>query len=280
MEEQYETKRDEYEIKSIEMSRPEPKSRGVPKWWLLRDKVMPPYEEVSKLRQEICGAVSNMQTQQTQREGMVARVINPSPGRYQRKTSPPLSFEQSESAHQGTLEQPGTMHALAYLLLTALAKAGELGNRDFGRSQALYSAKGCRAQGWHINFSEKLKHKGGSSQDEAKCPVSRERLDELKTIRDLPDRQKPLSAFWALEDGCKILLAGPEGEAVEVCMERGDVLLFHGDLVHAGAAYPDSDNLRLHVYLYARGINRPGNATWQVLEFLPTRQVRWYTSQR
>ena len=216
----------------------------------------------------------------------MARVINPSPGRYQRETSPPLSGEQSESAHQGMLEQLGNMHILAYKLLTALAKAGELGNRDFGRSQALYSVKGCRAQGWHIDFSEKLKHKsskraaGGSSQDEAKCPISRERLDELKTIRDLPDRQKPLSAFWALEDGCKILLAGPEGEAVEVCMERGDVLLFHGDLVHAGAAYPDSDNLRMHVYLYARGINRPGNATWQVPEFVPTRQVRWCTSQR
>ena len=185
MEEQFETRRDDF--KSIEMSRPEPKSRGVPKWWLLRDKVMPPQEEVTKLRQEICGAVSKMQTQQTQREGKVARVINPSPGRYQRETSPPLSGEQSESARQGTLKQPGNMHVLAYLLLTALAEAGELGNRDFGRSQALYSAKGCRAQGWHIDFSEKLKHKsskraaGGSSQDEAKCPISRERLDELKT---------------------------------------------------------------------------------------------------
>ena len=106
------------------------------------------------------------------------------------------------------------------------------------------------------------------------------RVEQLEGIRGLQDREKPLGVFWALEKGCKIMLAGPDGEAVEVCLQRGDVLLFEGDLVHAGAAYPNSDNIRMHVYLYARGINKPGKGTWLVPEFVPTREVQWHSRKR
>ena len=63
-------------------------------------------------------------------------------------------------------------------------------------------------------------------------------------------------------------------------LELGDVLLFQGDLVHTGAAYPDKANLRMHVYLYAVGIERPGKGSWLVPEFIPTRHVSWHSSQR
>ena len=45
------------------------------------------------------------------------------------------------------------------------------------------------------------------------------------------------------------------GTSVEACdkvlleLEQGDVLVFRGDMVHAGAAY-ESRNVRMHVYVW------------------------------
>lgn len=255
---------------------------------MLREKVMPPHEQVDELKSQLSRAVSRMQARQAEAEGAVRSIFNTSPGRYQMQTSPDLSAEQSASARKHKLEQPRNMHPLTYLLLVALAKAGELETREFGKSVALYSSEGCEVQEWHLDFSDKLKHnpvkrvRGGSSRGDAQetHPSWEERLQQIETIRDMQDRQKPQGVFWALEDGCKIMLAGPEGEAVEVCLERGDVLLFDGDLVHAGAAYPASDNVRMHVYLYARGVNKPAGNTWNIPEFVPTRVVQWHSGQR
>jgi len=53
-----------------------------------------------------------------------------------------------------------------------------------------------------------------------------------------------------------------------------------GPGARGGAAYPDSDNIRMHVYLYAEGIERPGKGTWRVPEFVPTREVQWHSKER
>ena len=42
------------------------------------------------------------------------------------------------------------------------------------------------------------------------------------------------------------------------------MLIFDGDLVHAGAAYPHAANVRMHTYLYATGVRRPDNTTYKV----------------
>ena len=46
-----------------------------------------------------------------------------------------------------------------------------------------------------------------------------------------------------------------------VPLEPGDVLVFEGDVVHAGAQYA-SLNTRVHAYLDAPGVERKVNHTW------------------
>ena len=91
-------------------------------------------------------------------------------------------------------------------------------------------------------------------------------------IRDLRDGKKPKGVFWAIEEGTRLMVVGPEGESVEVHLEKGEVLIFDGDLVHAGAAYVKS-NVRVHVYLYACGVPKPNGNTHMVPGFVPVSKV-------
>ena len=51
----------------------------------------------------------------------------------------------------------------------------------------------------------------------------------------------------------------PEKKCIH--LTRGDVLIFRGDLIHAGAAY-EIENVRLHCYLDPTGTNRGSNQTF------------------
>ncbi len=44
---------------------------------------------------------------------------------------------------------------------------------------------------------------------------------------------------------------------MQIRLRAGDILLFRGDLVHAGAAVGLVENVRFHVYLDVDGIERP-----------------------
>lgn len=67
---------------------------------------------------------------------------------------------------------------------------------------------------------------------------------------------KPLGVLVALQDGTRFETRGKTHR-----LSRGDVLLFRGDLLHAGAAY-ESENTRVHTYLDVPGVKRPKNRTW------------------
>ncbi len=88
-----------------------------------------------------------------------------------------------------------------------------------GKSVGLYSLKGCEHQPWHTDYN----------------PNKRKR--DTLSIRELRDSQKPKGVIWAVEKGTRLMVVGENGESVEVHLEVGDVLIFDGDLVHAGAAY-------------------------------------------
>jgi len=47
----------------------------------------------------------------------------------------------------------------------------------------------------------------------------------------------------------------------EVTLYPGDILVFRGDLVHAGSAYPNG-NTRVHLYLDSPNVDRVANTTW------------------
>ena len=67
-------------------------------------------------------------------------------------------------------------------------------------------------------------------------------------------------AGWDVRWGCE---RPPPSPGVEVHIEVGDILLFDGDVVHAGAAYT-SANTRLHVYLDVAGVGHEANTTYLV----------------
>ena len=50
-------------------------------------------------------------------------------------------------------------------------------------------------------------------------------------------------------------------EKKRIYLKRGDVLIFRGDLIHAGASY-ETENIRLHCYLDPTGTNRGSNQTF------------------
>ena len=72
------------------------------------------------------------------------------------------------------------------------------------------------------------------------------------------------SGILALEAGTSLLLYpdGPEGAAVPVLLDAGDLLLFPGDCWHAGAGYACL-NRRIYFYLSApRRRRKPGYTYW------------------
>ena len=71
---------------------------------------------------------------------------------------------------------------------------------------------------------------------------------------------KPLGVLVALQDGTRF-----ETRRRTHTLSRGDVLVFRGDVVHAGAAY-ETENTRMHTYLDVHGVKRPTNRTWFAID--------------
>ena len=129
-----------------------------------------------------------------------------------------------------------------------LREDGALYRREQGPSNVLHSECGCLQQPWHADYAP---------------------------AKLLGVRRKPQGVLWALEDGTRFMVAGPEGIAFEITLSAGEVLIFDGDLVHAGAAYPNCANTRVHMYLFVMGETRPLGGTWKVPSFNPSRVVQW-----
>ena len=73
---------------------------------------------------------------------------------------------------------------------------------------------------------------------------------------------KPASVILALQEGCRIVVWDVAvGGPVSVHIPPGCMLVFDGDVVHAGSWYVSS-NVRVHVYLDVDGIERAPNHTW------------------
>jgi ectoine hydroxylase-related dioxygenase (phytanoyl-CoA dioxygenase family) len=56
-----------------------------------------------------------------------------------------------------------------------------------------------------------------------------------------------------------------EDREVSVDLYPGEVLIFEGDVVHAGAEYRTQYNTRLHLYLDLPGLERKKGFSWGVL---------------
>jgi hypothetical protein len=107
-------------------------------------------------------------------------------------------------------------------------------------SALLLSEKGCGMQKAHTDYTEKV-------------------LDSVSGL----DGEMPLGCLVALMDetfldvwegSIKENYNNGQHKKLELC--RGDVVIFRGDLVHAGSAYPNRSNLRVHFYLDTPNIRR------------------------
>lgn len=100
-----------------------------------------------------------------------------------------------------------------------------------GGAVVLHSAPGCKQQMWHVDYDP----------------------DEVSN-----KKVKPMGAILALEDHTRFITP-----SIVYTMNRGDLLCFDGDDVHAGAAY-ERANTRLHMYIDVSNVNRPKNRTWLI----------------
>lgn len=140
--------------------------------------------------------------------------------------------------------QPGVQHVLRALTETVLPAYTQLNKiHTLKNMVVLESLPGCQQQMWHTDYN----------------------TTDLATI---PLAKLPLGVIVALQDGTKFMVKGRWPAAQKpgrtVHLNRGDVLLFLADLVHAGAAYPTQRNIRLHAFIDSVCLQRQADATYFV----------------
>jgi hypothetical protein len=118
---------------------------------------------------------------------------------------------------------------------------------------------------------------------------------------DCPDDLKPLGIIVALQDNTRFDVwpksihmsnRGVNKQTTpspitreSLCLNRGDVLIFRGDLIHCGSAYPDTDtvdtdpsydgNVRLHAYIDSAVVPRVPDQTWLIHRDAPPEVREW-----
>ena len=135
----------------------------------------------------------------------------------------------------------GLRGLLGGVIMTALGARDLLGERDRLDMRLFVSQPGGAPQRVHCDDDPRHPVYQGGSEASALC-----------------------SGILALEAGTSLLLypSGPEGAALPVLLDAGDLLLFRGDCWHAGAGYACL-NRRIHFYLSApRRRREPGYTYW------------------
>ena len=96
----------------------------------------------------------------------------------------------------------------------------------------------------------------------AGCPEQPRHCDyNAEALVGVEDSCIPLSVLWAVEDGSQLILFGRNGTRVVLPLPKGMLVVFRGDLGHAGAGYTQSNtpgragagykqsNTRVHCYV-------------------------------
>ncbi len=125
-----------------------------------------------------------------------------------------------------------TTHRIVRELEKTLDRSGLLRNRKLTSPVFLFSLPGCAQQQWHTDFNP-------------------------KDICHLPEDEKPAGAILALQKQTKFVQYPDKVHS----LEPGDLLVFSGDVVHAGAAY-SKPNGRIHCYLDSVRVERQKNRTY------------------
>ena len=131
---------------------------------------------------------------------------------------------------QASLEESND---LVRRLMSVLKAHGLLSGRTADSPVVLLSQKGCQQQQFHTDYNP------------AHCAEA---------------RVKPLGVILAAQDGAKWVTPRET-----VHLDQGDVLVFDGDVVHAGGAY-ENENIRCHLYLDSCDVIRTINTTYLTID--------------
>jgi len=105
-----------------------------------------------------------------------------------------------------------------------------LRNRSMGTTVVMHSKAQCAKQHWHTDFDP----------------------DMCKSAQ-----VKPLGVLFALQDNTSLNIH----KRKKIDLKRGEMLLFSGDVIHAGSHY-DNENTRIHIYLDSNEVKRQRNKTF------------------
>ena len=95
-------------------------------------------------------------------------------------------------------------------------------------------------------------------------------------IYKLTDDQIPLLLLIPLEDNVSLHLWNPSKSIIRgtyncvkvkssfLTANRGDLIVFRADLIHAGSEWMDGEKLRIHCYFHNNKISFPDDYTWQI----------------
>lgn len=123
-------------------------------------------------------------------------------------------------------------HSLKKQIVAYLKTNGWLQKRSVGTTVVLHSLANCEKQPWHTDFDPNV------------CKQA--------TV-------KPLGVLFALQDDTFFHVYKKK----RVEMKQGDIVLFEGDVIHAGAKYM-KENTRIHLYLDSPEVKRLKNKTYLV----------------
>lgn len=121
--------------------------------------------------------------------------------------------------------------AITKKVVDFLTSKGILNGRKVGTIAILHSKSGCRRQQWHTDYDPDL------------CKMA---------------KVKPMGVIFAFENSTYFNTRNRK-----IVLKKGQVLIFDGDMVHAGSAY-EKENTRMHLYLDSDEVPRLRNKTYLV----------------
>jgi len=109
-------------------------------------------------------------------------------------------------------------------------------------------------------------------RSEAGCQRQHRHRDfDPAAVCGLADDDIPLAVIVGLDSDAKLVVwptcirgktPAADDPGTIITFGTGDVVVFRGDLVHAGAAYPEKCNVRVHSYVDAPGVKRKNDRTY------------------
>lgn len=165
-----------------------------------------------------------------------------------------FNAEAQNDRRRRQIDMPATLSRRLCERLTDTIGAGADTGRRATDCVILESLPGCQMQAAHVDYVPN------------------------PALLDTTDETVPLLAVAALQ-GDTTLDVWPESHRLlrrarltrhtphvkreTVHLAAGDVIVFRGDLIHAGSAY-ERHNLRIHVYMDHPSVPRPPNKTWVI----------------